>query len=292
MAKIAANPDILSLVQYLRFFRVRDWVHLLGLPLFGYVFASRAVVFTNSFWLALIPSSLYLAYGYSINECFDSRINGNVEKQGEYSIPFTRAILLSFFIFIVNLIIVLKFSFEMALLVGFGGITGFLYSGQPFRFKGVPFLGLVFNSLCFTPLFLIGYVSVRPLNPGSFLSAVFIFILFLPVDLIHQLNDMAQDRIAGFKTTALTLGVKKTIGLIAISLIILNLWLMFIYRYIRISPVTFFVTLFFSLYVICYLIIRLYKYGRDIGKYGIKLRFRYIFIVYGIALFVSVWFFY
>lgn len=121
--------------------------------------------------------------------------------------------------------------------------------------------------------------------------AIFIFILLLPIDLIHQLNDADEDRVKNFRTTAIICGAKRTIGLIIISLFLLNNWLLIISWYMKISYFFFFLTLSFSLWVIIYLIKKFYKYGNDISKYKIKLRLRYLFIIYGIGLLAGFYFY-
>jgi 4-hydroxybenzoate polyprenyltransferase len=278
----------LYFIRYFRFFRILDWIHFLGLTVLGYAYASRITFFSNAFWIGIIVSSLYLAHGYSLNECFDNRVDNNVEIYGKYFIPFKKAILLSYLVFIANLIFTLVYSFQMMLLVIFGGLIGLLYSAYPFRLKEVPFLGIICNSLCFTPLFIIGYVLIKTLDLNAFLMALFIFVLLLPIDLIHQLNDAEEDGRRGFRTTAVVCGVKGTIGLIIISLFFLNFWLLVISRYMEISSLFFLLTLFFSLLVVIYLIKKFLKYGDDIGKYKIKLELRNLFIAYGIGLLITI----
>lgn len=278
---------ISSFVIYFRFFRVLDWIHFLGLTVLGYAYACRMTIFSNAFWMSIIVASLYLAHGYSINECFDNRHNNIVEICGKYFIPFKKVILLSTFVFIANLIFTFAYFFQLMPLVAFGGLIGFLYSANPFRLKKFPFTGLICNSLCFTPLFLIGYISIRALDLNAILLTVFIFILLLPIDLIHQLNDAKEDKEKGFRTTAIAYGVKKTIGLIIISLFLLNSWLLVISWYMEISPFLLLLTLLLSLWVIIYLIKKILKYGNDISKYKIKLELRKLFIAYGIGLLIT-----
>lgn len=235
----------MNFVQYFRFFRILDWIHFLGLTVLGYVYASRMTIFSNAFWISIIVASLYLAHGYSVNKCFDNRIDNNVEICGKYFIPFKKAILLSYFVFIANLIFAFVYFFQLMPLVIFGSLISFLYSAYPFRFKKVPFLGLICNSLCFTPLFVIGYIVIRALDLKGLLMAIFIFILLLPIDLIHQLNDADEDRVKNFRTTAIICGAKRTIGLIIISLFLLNNWLLIISWYMKISYFFFFPNLVF-----------------------------------------------
>lgn len=277
----------MNLIQYFRFFRALDWIHFLGLTILGYVYASRTIIFSRDLCSGIIIASLYLAHGYSMNECFDNRVDNNVERFRKYSVPFKTAILLSGLVFIANLIFAFAYSLPIMLLVIFGALIGFFYSAYPFRLKEIPFLGLICNALCFTPLFIIGYLSFRPLDLNAILMGIFIFILFLPIDLIHQLNDAEEDKAKNLRTTAVACGIKKTIGLIIISLLLLNLWLWIISRYIVISASFLFLTLSFSLVVIIYLVKKFYRYGNNISKCNIKLKLRYLFMIYGVGLLIG-----
>jgi 4-hydroxybenzoate polyprenyltransferase len=281
------SSAILNFVKYFKFFRILEWIHFLGLTVLGYAYASRMISFSNAFWMSVIVASLYLAYGYSINECFDNRVDNNVEIHGRYFIPFKKAILLSALIFIANLIFTFVYFFQLMPLVVFGGLIGLLYSAYPFRLKEIPFLGLICNSLCFTPLFIIGYISIRALDLSAVLLTAFIFILLLPIDLIHQLNDAEEDKRNGLRTTAVVCGAKGTIGLIIFSLFLLNSWLLVISWHVRISPLFFLLTLLLSLSMIIYLIKKFLKYGNDISKHKIKLELRNLFIAYGIGLLIT-----
>lgn len=277
------NRNASGFIQYLRLLRVLDWVHLLGVTVLGYTYASRSAVFSKDFWLGIIVASLYLAHGYSINECFDNRIGRNVEISGKYFSHFNNAIFISVLIFIANFAFTFAYSPQLVPLVAFGGIISFLYSG-PFRLKEVPFIGLIVNSLCFTPLFLIGYLSVGPFDLNAILMSVFIFIFFLPVDLIHQLNDADIDRARDSRTTVIVYRVKKTLVLIVVNLLILNSWAMILFWYMKIPYLSFLLTLFFSACMLVYLLNRFNKYGSDVSKYKIKIRLRYLLILYGIGL--------
>lgn len=275
-------------VKYFKFFRITDWIHLLGLTMLGYVYASRTAFFSNCALISIIASALYLAHGYSINLCFDNKVRNNVEISGKYLFPFKKAVLLSFFIFTANLIFTFVYSIKLLPLVIFGSLISLFYSAYPFRLKGIPFIGLLCNSLCFIPLFLIGYMSVRAMDMNVFLMSIFIFFLFMPIDLIHQLNDADNDRKMNFRTTVVACGIRKTVGLIIICLFSLNLWLLFISWYMNISYSILLITFIFSLWFIAYLIIKFYRYGNDMSKYKLKYRLRFLFIIYGISL---LWFF-
>ena len=55
-------------------------------------------------------------------------------------------------------------------------------------------------------------LSLRPL-----LASCIIFLYFFPIQLIHQLNDYAQDKAMGQQNTVQVLGVKKSVSLIFFS---------------------------------------------------------------------------
>jgi 1,4-dihydroxy-2-naphthoate polyprenyltransferase len=280
----------MSLCIYLKLLRVFDWVHLLGLAVFGYLFASRAAFLSLRFLISLIIASFYLAYGYVLNECFDNRKGDYVILDGNFAVSFDKAVLLSYIILLLNFIIAFMHSLQMATLVLFGGIIGFFYSSPPFRFKQIAFFGLLCNALCFVPIFLIGYSSVRRLDSHAFLVAAFVLLFFFPLDLIHQLNDLEADRESGLRTTAVVCGVKNTIYLIAVFFVFLDVLLPLVSFFMKIPFYFSFVTLFFSAAVVMYLIARYKKYSSDAGKFKIKLQLRYAFIFYGFVLISGLFF--
>lgn len=274
----------------INFFRLLEWIHLLGLAVLGYTYASRISIFSALFLLSLFTSVLYLAHGYSFNVCFDNRFGDIVVVSKNNSIAFKKAILISYFVFIINIILSSSYSLQVTLLVTLGGFLSFLYSFSHIRFKKIPFLGLFCNSLGFTFLFLIGYAAVKNLDLEAFLMAVFIFILFLPIDLAHQLNDMEEDLGKSFKTTAIACGIKKTLNLITLSLVILNIWILAICFHQKKSYYFFSLTLLFTVSFFLFLFRRFSMYGYDISKYKIKLNLRYLTIIYGLGLFIIFYF--
>ncbi len=281
------NCKGLSIIKYIRFFRVFDWIHLIGITILGYMYASGLAIFSTQFWMSLLISALYLAHGYSLNQCYDHRLANKVQLKGNGHIPFRRAISLTYLVFMVNIFFAYRCSLSTLILVIFGGLIGFVYSAPPLRLKGVPYWGFVCNSLCFVPLFLIGYVSAKKLDLSSFLLAVFVFLLFLPLDLIHQLNDLTEDGEQSCRTTAAACGIKKTLNLITVTFIILNVWTLIIWVYKKIHCSFFLLTLFFSVIVLLYLYQKSVQDYIDIGRHKIKMRVRYFSILYGLGIAVS-----
>lgn len=260
----------MGFVQYISILRIKDWAHLLGLTILGYIYASGGSIDFIPLSQGILIGALYLAYGYSLNEYFDRYTTNPLFLPG---IALLFAILLAY-----------SLHWQTALIVIFGAIAGFIYSARPFRAKEKRLWGLFCNAFCFAPLFLIGYSTIKNLDLEAILMAVFIWLIFLPIDLIHQLNDYSQDKEDKIKTCAVSLGIKKTIFLAVMALLFTLLWAFFLSRCSKITSLFFFITLFFLSGVLFYLLYRFVKYGNDINGYKIKLRLRYLLIAYGVSL--------
>jgi 4-hydroxybenzoate polyprenyltransferase len=104
------------------------------------------------------------------------------------------------------------------------GITVWLHSSPPFVLKRRLFWRLFLNSLGFALFFLAGASLDNNLSAGEMLMGVFIFGLYLPLELIHVLAHMEADRAKNFPTIALIYGEKKAIALAIIFLAALILY--------------------------------------------------------------------
>lgn len=274
--------------KYLKFFRVSDWVHILGLTVLGFCFASEGkAVFYNVFF-ALLVSSLYLAHGYALNECFDTIINSRY-PQGNF-IPFQTAILFSYAVLVLNLFISFHFSKNIFGLVIIGTILAWLYSAPPVRAKKKLFLGFLFNSIGFSILFLIGYASLKMIDMRAILMTVFFIFLFFPIELIHELNDFEKDRLGGINTIVVKFGMPASFFLIVISAIILIGYTYLVYFLFNISIALFGLTVLFSIALILYLFKQFDKHKGKFDTDRLKLHIRYICIIYGIGILVSFYF--
>lgn len=208
-----------SVACTLKLLRFKDWSVQNGVFLLGAFFSENFLNHTPAFIVAsLLLSCLCLAYGYSLNEFFDD-LKEKISNDRALAASLHRFIywLLSAALIVAWLISLL--AFVNVILIG---ITVWLHSSPPFRLKQRLFWRLFLNSLGFGLFFLAGASLDNQLSRGEVLMGIFIFGLYLPLELIHVLAHMDADRSKDLKTFALVHGETKTIrlGLILLGLLI------------------------------------------------------------------------
>ncbi|HDM35721.1 MAG TPA: 4-hydroxybenzoate polyprenyltransferase [Candidatus Syntrophoarchaeum butanivorans] len=225
--------------------RILDWRGYVAMTLFGYLFAGGIFAISDRTTLPLLlTTSLYLAFAFSINNCFDlkedmrSRKTKNPIAVGV--IGFREAIITSMGCALSG----------MALsYISFGGIPSvifllllllaFAYSAPPLRFKSLPPIDTISHGLFFGALlFLYGFAVVEKPPSSILLLAVSIFLYSILIELKNHMNDYESDLAAGTITTACWLGIDRTRKLFRILLCL------------------HFIVLFYALYVFssCYLL--------------------------------------
>jgi len=272
--------------KYVNFFRIFDWVHLLGVTFLGLFYVSNSVSLLAALF-ALFISSLYLAYGYSLNEVFDTATEGRCGKKTLTSNCFSvnKGVFLSSIPLVFVIIFSLLHSKEMFLAVIFGVVLGWVYSAPPVRLKSKALAGLFCNSLCFCPLFLIGALSSRRMSHELLGMAVYIGLVMLPLQLIHELDHKSADSSQGINTTICKYGLIKGLYLILFSLVFLTGWTVLLWYFFAVHIIFVFLTLLFSIALCRILFIRYDSKKNSLNTYLLKIRARYIALIYGIAIF-------
>lgn len=188
--------------------RIKDWSVQNGVFLLGAFFADNLLDQNGWFIVAsLVLSCVCLAYGYSLNEYHDElkeKLAGD-ETTSREMLRFIYALL------IYSLGIAWFISMTTFIVVALLGLTVWLHSAPPFVLKRKLFWRLFLNSLGFGLFFLTGSSLDNELTTGELLMGIFIFGLYLPLELIHVLAHMEDDRTKGFPTFALICGEGKTI---------------------------------------------------------------------------------
>ncbi len=199
----------------LQLLRIKDWSVQNGVFLLGAFFADDFLGRTWGFIImSLALSCLCLAYGYSLNEFFDE-IKEKVAGDAITTREMVRCIC-AFLIF--SLGVAWMISTTTFVIVALLAVTVWLHSAPPFVLKRRLFWRLFLNSLGFGLFFLAGSSLDNHVSTAEALMGVFIFGLYLPLELIHVLAHMEADRIKGFPTLALVQGEKKTMLLAVVLL--------------------------------------------------------------------------
>lgn len=183
------------LISLVKFYRVRDWIHLLGITLLGFVYVSCNPVNYLGLSVCILLSSLYLAFGYSSNTVFEQFLLG----KGHY-----HNLALSVLPAVLLLPMAGFYSVKMLLVFFVGVILSIAYSAPPFNLKSRPIMELFVNSSLFTVLFLVGSIVVQgTITYNALVFSVFVFTLTIPFQLIQELGDMDVDRSNNLMTTAI-----------------------------------------------------------------------------------------
>ncbi len=272
---------IKRIIDVILFYRVKDWPHLLGITLLGFVYNNTFINFYD-LATAIIIGSSYLAHGYSLNDIYDNQVKIKINSK--------TAIVLSLIALIFCLIISSFVSITLLFIVSFGHLCGMLYSIYPFRFKNKLFLDLVFNSLSLAPLFLIGYFSAQKnITTGSLLIFMLFSIYFVIIQLVHEMQDLKIDIQYHQKNTLRLIGIQKTkqiIFLASFTYIVTSI-VFFKLNVFRITPAT--LSIVFAIMVISYIHQKNITQNKlENNKSGnLKLEMRYLSIIYGISLLIS-----
>lgn len=241
------------LKEYRRLYRIKDWLHFLALPVLGYTYVSKRWDALHLI-LLMVAAAFYLAYGYSLNEVFDKKKN-KTELDG-YTLHFHQGFALSLGALILGIVPLLFFSpfnrREILLVFSIGALSGYLYSAYPFRLKSKPFLGLIFNSLCFAPLFLLGVASITQIDFFSLLVFGYIFASIIPIQIIHEIAHFFFDKKEGIKNTVCVFGLELSKKFLSVSCTLLLIYSLLLRYFLHLNVLFFLFTLFFcvSLYII------------------------------------------
>ena len=270
----------------LNFFRVRDWFHVLGLSFLGFAYAYAFQFSLSSLLLSFIASLLYIAHGYSLNETIDTIIavkHSEGEFKNKKKFSFKTALALSYIPLLINLTFSVLFLKKILLLIIAGALLAYLYSAAPFRFKSAPFMDLVVNSAGFSILFLIGYCSLKPLDKNSLLITVLFFLLFIPLQLIHELAHFEKDKSENVITTVVRYGIPISLKLFFLSLLPFAIWPLFLWHLQILSIYAFMISFLFSAYIFLRFG-KILKNRANINMNDLRIHTRFLTIFYGLCL--------
>lgn len=268
------------LTKVYQFYRIKDWPHLLGLIILGLA-AAREPLPPQTFIFLMAVGCSYLAHGYSINDIYDDQIKGLLSRNS--------ALLLSYFSLLICLILCLFHSIQYFSIALFGHLAGWFYSAKPFRFKNKLWLDLIFNSLALTPLFLLGYLLNRQLSHDALYLAIYIFIYFIPVQLLHEINDDQIDIQFHQNNSFQILGIRKTMIVSIATLLLLFIYSIILLKIGLMNLIACSVTGLFVAFIIFYLALRIPLTGTapSTPLPGLKHDVRLASIVFGIILLMS-----
>jgi 4-hydroxybenzoate polyprenyltransferase len=195
------------IIDLLRLYRVKDWVHFLPLPLVGWA-AAPAPRSPSVLAGAVFGWALALAYASALNQAFDGRVDrlqrGKNPVGSRLATPDALRLAALPLVAAPVVLGLLAPAGLAALAVFVAAAT--LYSAPP-RLKRVPILGTLWNLPVGVPGM---FFAARPaaLAPPSLLLVVLFCLLLLASQLLHEAQDRDDDAQGGVRTVA-TLGGRR-----------------------------------------------------------------------------------
>lgn len=242
----------------MRIYRIKDWLHFLGLPLLG-CFLDSSI--SENFLLGLTLAFFLLAFAYALNEYFDCQLDKSNQKY--LFIPFLSLILLNYFG---------DSSQRIASLIFL--LIAIFYSWPRIGLKKIPFLGTLSNAVAFPLLIFLGKPAI---NQRTIAIYFLFFVLMLVAQLIHELAHQQEDSKRKILTTALCIGEERTKRAIQLSLLLSLVIAFSFYKWISIF------LLFFLVYLSW-----MFKRGK-IDYLSLRIKYRLFGICLGIIILFYLW---
>jgi 4-hydroxybenzoate polyprenyltransferase len=192
--------------------------------------------------------------------------------------------LLSYVPLLINMVLAVFFLKAVLPFIVAGWLLSYIYSSSRFRLKGIAFLDLVVNAAGFSILFLIGYCSLKMQSKGSLMIAALFFFLFMPLQMVHEMTHLEQDKIDKIYTTAVRYGIAGSSVLFLISLFLFMLWSLLLWYLQILSSYVFLMSLVFSIYM--FLISKKVFQSQDYMRMqDLRIHARVSAILYGVGMF-------
>jgi 4-hydroxybenzoate polyprenyltransferase len=209
-----------DLQKYWRLYRVKGWLHFLGLTLLGFFMANQSVI--AELWPAVLIAGLYLAHVYAINNYFDRQLDLKLDKnplagKNEASLRFLAASIVPA---VFAVVLTFRMDSSRVLLIASGIIASTFYSVPPLRLKVTAFIGFMLNALIFAPLFLLGWVTGGGGWREGLPPMLFFSIPVLIMQVLHEMADINEDRRAKIKTIGMSTGHARQL----IVFLFLSMW--------------------------------------------------------------------
>ena len=206
----------------LKEYRVKDWFHYLGYILLG------SLVSGNLNLINFLLGSLMLSFAFSLNDYYDKKM-----KKKLFILP-----LLFSFLF-------LSFLSKFQLIFYFIFILIFTsYSCPSTCLEGKPVISTFSNGIGFLLIFLLPFTKLESII--KFIDfLLLLFFLNITAQIIHEIVHYSKDKKIGKTTTAVSLGIKSSILLLKLNLILIMLISLLLFSKLKFISLS---TLFFSTY--------------------------------------------
>lgn len=210
------NAMLKRIIWYYQNLRVHDWKAYFGMAILGLMFGlDFAHINYNILAKFGVSCALYLAFAFSINNCFDIKCDLTKREKNPIAadlISLREGLILSSGIALTGL--VLTYVWFNATTMVIYTLLIFLaagYSAPPLRFKAIPIVDVVSHGLFFgSLLFLYGLSVTGNINSYALLICLSLFVCSVILELRNHLRDAEADLNAGVRTTVGWLGQSTT----------------------------------------------------------------------------------
>lgn len=205
-----------NLESYFKLLRIKDWRGYFFIATLGFIISKGFLFPIRDIIIFYALSMLLLAFGFSINDCFDTK-EDELDKDKKNpivlkKISLRKGLILSIFIVILGLILSMMFGLKVFLFCLGSTLLAFFYSSPPLRMKSRPWFDLVSHGLFAGALLFLVPVLIfsKELTKFHYLIAFSVFYFSVILELRNHIEDYENDKVAGLKTTVVFLGREKS----------------------------------------------------------------------------------
>jgi len=183
--------------------------------LIGTYLAQQKRGFSADILLGLIIYTCLMGGVYILNQITDvatDRINKKLFLLSEGYVPVRYAYIEMVLLWIVAILLALKFSYLFLIFIGISLLLGVFYSLPPIKLKGKPLLDTLSNGFGYGMInFAVGWLLVRSFDMSMFIRFVPYFLSISAVFINTTVVHIEGDRKTGEKTTAILLGKQASL---------------------------------------------------------------------------------
>ena len=205
-----------NLEFYFKLLRIKDWRGYFLIATLGFVISKGFLFPVRDIIIFYALSFLLLAFGFSINDCFDTKEDRlDKDKKNPIAlkkISFRSGLIFSILLAVLGLALSTIFGMKVFLFCLVSILIGFFYSSPPLRMKSRPWFDLISHGLFAGALLFLIPVLIfsKELTKFHYLIALSIFYFSVTLELRNHIEDYEIDKEAGLNTTVVFLGREKS----------------------------------------------------------------------------------
>lgn len=205
-----------NLEFYFKLLRIEDWRGYFLITTLGFIVSKGFLFPVRDIIIFYALSFFLLAFGFSINDCFDTKEDGlDKDKKNPIAlkkISLRNGLIFSILLAVLGLALSTAFGIKVFLFCLMSILMSFFYSCPPLRMKSRPWIDLFSHGLFAGAfLFLIPVlIFSKELTKLHYLITLSIFYFSVILELRNHIEDYENDKEAGLNTTVVFLGREKS----------------------------------------------------------------------------------